>query len=134
MSSEELVAAILAAPRGKSISVDEILKEFDVERKLAVEALKKLGDEGKGRYIVGRGSFPTRLEWGRGQTIGDKGEPPPLIGRQTVPVDNTAYVEYTCPLDNNRDAKLRLPRDLSQEEADLISRFVKALERKKMES
>jgi hypothetical protein len=138
MSLDELVSAILShAPRDKWVTADDIIKMFELEsvdRKAAVEALKKLENQGEGRYIVGRGTFPTRLEWGRSRAASY--EDALSAKRVQTPSGNghTIYIDYICPLDNNRDARLRLPRDLSHEEAEDISQFVKALVRRRTEA
>lgn len=134
MTLNELTSAIRGeGPQGKWCTVESITKRYNVERRDAVEALKQLSMEGLGRFVVGRGSsgnFPTRLEWGASgyKHLYKDIEATPSHNRS----NQRSYLDYTLPLDATSDAFLRVPRDLSEAEAERIAMFIASLAVKKM--
>jgi hypothetical protein len=121
MSIDEIVSAILQAPHDKWTTRDDIKKKYGVEAKDAVEALKRLESKGVGRYVVGRGSFPTRLEWGTPKSMENNEQASSSRWQQP------AYIDYQYPLDNDRYGTLRIPKDISREEAEDFAGFASSI-------
>lgn len=126
MNIDELVSAIREeVPRRNPCTAEFLMEKFRVERRDAVEALKQLSMEGLGRFVPGRGSFNTRLEWRisphSDYQSGSKSPPFQQDGNQRK------YLDHTFPLDASSDAFLRLPRDMSEAEAERIINYVRSL-------
>ena len=122
-------------------TVDEVMELCRVDRSNAVEILKKLTQRGLGEFKIGRGAsgdFKTRIVWN--QRIQDPSASRPVV---SGPIDegierkrDIKVVEaerqlttYVFPLDQDKDIKLELPRNLTLQEADRIGLFVKSLVR-----
>lgn len=111
MTLEEIVSDLLRAPRPKVTTREDIEKKYGVESRDAVEIIKRLQGKGAGKYVVGRGSFPTRLEWGNAKSAEEN---KPVMASQW---QEPSYIDYPYPFDNNRYGTLRIPKDLTRDEA-----------------
>ena len=128
MKFEQIVNQLKARNRkqGAALTIDEVIQEFRLPRREALEVLKALEDEGLGRYVVGRGStrrFKTRIEWFAQPTSVRATEEFPVrmegTTRQTSALQSSK--EYVFPLDDGLDVVLSLPRILARSETDRIS-------------
>ena len=119
MTLDEIVSAIMQAPHDKETKRDDIEKKYGVEKKDAVEILKRLGGKGLGRYIVGRGGFDTRFEWGATK-FAEKSE-------QVAPSrwPQPAYIDYPYPLGNGRYGTLRIPEDIFETEKTRLALIIR---------
>ncbi|MGO8839978.1 MAG: hypothetical protein ACLPWS_15260 [Rhodomicrobium sp.] len=122
MNIEQLALAIRREwPRDKPCTVESVMEKYGRERKDVVEALKHLSLQGEGRFVPGRGSFRTRIEWGHTQSRNN--EPLEPTPRALQPV----YIDYPYPLNDDRNGVLRIPRDISPEEAEEFKEFASSV-------
>jgi hypothetical protein len=132
MTLDEIVLAIMQAPHDKQTKREDIEKKYGLEKKDAVEILKRLERKGVGKYVVGRGGFDTRFEWGGTKSVEDNEQVAPSRWQQP------AYIDYQYPLDNDRYGTLRIPKDIKPQEADDFKEFANSVlgsfARKKSES
>lgn len=128
---------VRARNRGAVSTIDEVIQEFRLSRRDALEVLKILEREGLGRYVVGRGStlrFKTRIEWFEAQPNQPQMQEASLKS-QDVLIERSVLLsrkeyEYVFPLDDGLDVVLSLPRRLVKQEIQRISgSLVRTLEK-----
>lgn len=123
----------------KLLTAEDVVAKHGVERREAIEVLKKLEQWGLGQFKVGRGSsghFKTRIEFKNGWYETLSAVPPvPVIENNEPRVDSAECPKRACiphifPLDETLNAQLTLPRDLSKSEAERLIKFVESLARR----
>lgn len=113
-------------PEKEQLEVDTLLEYAqeagqDMKRDQVIRLFKKLEKTGYGQYVVGRRGQPTRLEWN--EQANERDENSGLLQNTAMAplIDHKFFLRPTF------EVSLQLPIDLTLEEAERLSNFVKTL-------
>ena len=107
------------------LDVGQIEDYFKVERKLAVEALKRLENEGHGTYISGRHGKKTRILFHRAVPTDQPEKTGAAANKhEGLDVQERVFKFREFQFSASRDIQIELPRDLTRMEAEKISQFI----------
>lgn len=117
----QVVEAMKWPPQNGVTTVDELEDtaantQVDVDRRDLVRMMKKMGEEGFGRFIVGRHDHPTRIKWSPKLLEGDRAR---NVG------DSIEHLYKLRP--THEPISIELPVDLTTEEARRLSSFILTL-------
>jgi hypothetical protein len=110
--------------------VDDLEKKKTWDRQIIVSALRKLGNCGCGRYVVGRRQGKTRLEWSvEGIRIARivAGKPAPAHAVAPHTNGEVKCMEHRVLLRPSVEVRLRLPEDMTKDEAEKLAGIVRNL-------
>jgi len=122
-------------PRGWQTRVDqayEIIATADASATYAEAraVLENLAGVPCGKFVLGRRGYPTRLVWeidaiSAGKVAKGEAEAVAAAADEDAPPPGMMDVEY--PLRDEQTITLRLPRDLSEREAERLAKFIISL-------
>jgi hypothetical protein len=122
--------------RKQSITkLDQLLNRVAVARPEAIRVFRSLENIGCGEFIEGRKGHPSRFSWTDDLTAvgrAARGEVPsvaPLEEEEEDQPENKSIFEREHPLElrDNYIARVRVPADLTEREAERLATFIRSL-------
>lgn len=116
--------------------VDQLLNRLsdaNLHRWQVIALFRRLEDFGYGKFIEGRRGHPSRFEWSANSVEVGKAAQSEVAAISSVSIETAPengfeeLREYAFPLRPGVDAKIGLPANLTQKEADRLSAFLKSL-------
>ena len=113
--------------------VERLMTVTKLDRRDAINLLKKLDEIGCGKFVVGRHGQSSRMEWvysvrSIGEAaLGSKDELEELDDSPDLLEDESSQAEHRLTLGAERVITIKAPQDLSKTEYTRLKRFVEAL-------